>query len=156
MPSRESRSRPSPKGPRTGEGPGNPGETEKYLRKVDDPKAFDEAMADLMVFINLVHDRCDAERDRDILIQRGTGKIFAVDFSQAFDPKNGTVPGCDILRCSRSIYQKLLDWNQDQVNVLLGPYLNGEETRALHARAGLILGMIRKRVEIAGENAVLF
>ena len=65
--------------------------------KVDDPKAFDEAMADLTVFINLVHDRCDAERDRDILIQRGTGKIFAVDFSQAFDPENKTAPGCDIL-----------------------------------------------------------
>lgn len=124
--------------------------------KVDDPKAFDEAMADLTVFINLVHDRCDAERDRDILIQRGTGKIFAVDFSQAFDPENETAPGCDILRCSRTIYQKLLDWNEDKVNVLLGPYLNGEEMRALHARAGLILGMIRKRIEMKGDNAVLF
>jgi hypothetical protein len=124
--------------------------------KVDDPNAFDEAMADLKVFINLVNDRCDTERDRDILIQRGTGKIFAVDFSQAFDPKNGTTPGCDLLRCSRTIYQKLLDWDQDRVNILLGSYLNVEEMQALQARAGSILGLLKKQIEMKGESAVLF
>jgi hypothetical protein len=124
--------------------------------KLDDQKSFDEAMADLRVFINLVYDRCDTERDRDILIQRGTGKIFAVDFSRAFDTKNETVPGCEILRCSRIIYKKLLNWNQDQVGVLLGPYLNEGEMRALHARVGSILRMIRRQIETKGEGAVLF
>jgi len=124
--------------------------------KVDNPKAFDEAMADLRVFLNLVYDRCDIERDRDILIQRGTWKVYAVDFSRAFDTKNETVPGCEIVRCSRSIYRKLLGWNQDNVRMLLGPYLNEEEMRALQARVGSILWMIRKQIEMKGESAVLF
>ncbi len=124
--------------------------------RLDNPKAFDQAMADLRVFLNLVYDRCDIERDRDILIQRGTGKVYAVDFSRAFDTKSETVPGCEILRCSRSMYGKLLNWNHDNVSVLLGPYLNGEEMRALRARVGSILWMIRKQIEMKGESAVLF
>jgi len=122
----------------------------------DNPKALDEALADLRVFINLVYDRCDIERDRDVLIQRGTAKVYAVDFSRAFDTRSETVPGCEIVRCSRSIYRKLQGWNQDEVRVLLGPYLNEEEMRALQARVGSILWMIKKQIEMKGESAVLF
>jgi len=122
----------------------------------DDPKAFDQSMADLRVFLNLVYDRCDIERERDILIQRGTSKVYAVDFSRAFDTRNETVPGCEIVRCSRSIYRKLQGWNQDEVRMLLGPYLNEEEMRALQARVGSILWMIKKQIEMKGESAVLF
>ena len=124
--------------------------------KPDDPKAFDQEMADLRVFLNLVYDRCDIERDRDILIQRGTSKVCAVDFSRAFDTRNETVPGCEIVRCSRSIYRKLQGWNQDQVRVLLAPYLNEEEMRSLQARVGSILWMIKKQIEMKGESVVLF
>ncbi len=128
----------------------------KQNARPDDPKAFDQDMADLRVFLNLAYDRCDIERDRDILIQRGTSKVYAVDFSRAFDTRNETVPGCEIVRCSRSIYRKLQGWNQDQVRVLLEPYLNEEEMRALQARVGSILWMIRKQIEMKGESAVLF
>lgn len=133
-------------------------ESERKRRSVilDDAEAFDEAMADLKVFINLVHDRCDVERDRDILIQNGTGKVFAVDFSQAFDPKADPIPGCDILRCSRALWQKLKNWDLDEVDRLVGVYLNGEELRALHARVGATLGVIRKQIEMRGESSVLF
>jgi Calcineurin-like phosphoesterase len=133
-------------------------ESERKRRSVilDDAEAFDEAMADLKVFINLVHDRCDVERDRDILIQNGTGKVFAVDFSQAFDPKADPIPGCAILRCSRALWQKLKNWDLDEVDRLVGVYLNGEELRALHARVGATLGVIRKQIEMRGESSVLF
>ncbi len=119
-----------------------------------DPEAFDKTMADLKVFENLVYDRCDNERDT--LIQRESGQIFRVDFSEAFAPENGTIPGCEILRCSRRLYQKLREWDQDTVKILLAPYLNEEEIRALHARRGSIILMIDKQIEERGENAVLF
>lgn len=123
--------------------------------KLSDPKAFDQAMADLRVFINLFSDSCGDERDRDILIQRWTEKISAVGFSRAFAPNNETIPGCEILRCSRSFYGKLLNWDQAKVKTLLDPYLNAEEMRALHARVGSILWMIKKQIEMRGESAVL-
>jgi hypothetical protein len=124
--------------------------------KLGDPKAFERAMADLKVFINLVSDTCGSERDRDILIQRKTERIFAVDFSRAFDPRNEAVPGCEILTCSRSLYGKLLHWDNDKVKALVAPYLNGEETQALQARVGSIFRTIKKQIETRGESAVLF
>ncbi len=133
-------------------------ESEVKRRNValDDPEAHDRALADLRVFINLVSDRCDAERDRDILVQNGTGKVFAVDFSQAFDPRTGTVPGCDISRCSRALYERVRHWDRDEVTRLLGGYLNEDELRALQARAAAVLDEIRDQIRLKGESAVLF
>jgi hypothetical protein len=119
-----------------------------------DPEAFDQAMADLKVFENLVYDRCDNEKDT--LIQKDSGRIYRVDFSEAFAPENGTIPGCEILRCSRRLYQKLQEWDPQRVETLLAPYLNEEESRALHARQGSIIQMIKKQIEERGESAVLF
>jgi hypothetical protein len=120
----------------------------------DDKEAFDQAMEDLKVFENLVYDSC--ENEKDTLIQKDTGIIFRVDFSEAFAPESGTVPGCEILRCSRRLYEKLCDWDQERVTSLLADYLNEEEIRALHVRRGSIVRMIQKRIEIQGESAVLF
>ncbi len=124
--------------------------------KIGDPEAFDRAMADLRVFINLVADTCGVERDRDILIQRKPERVWAVDFSRAFAPVTETVPGCEIQRCSRGLYRKLLEWDKAGVRRILAPYLNEEEVRALEARVGSILRVIRMQVETRGEGAVLF
>jgi hypothetical protein len=121
-----------------------------------DPEAHDRALADLRVFINLVADRCDAERDRDILVQRGTGKVFAVDFSRAFEPRTGMAPGCDIARCSRALYEKVRRWDRDAVALLVDAYLDEEELAALHARADAVLAAIRDIIRQKGESAVLF
>ena len=69
-----------------------------------DQEAFSRAMADLKVFENLVYDTCGNEKDT--LIQKETGKINRVDFSEAFAPKTGrsrdvkscAVPGGSIRR----------------------------------------------------------
>jgi hypothetical protein len=119
-----------------------------------DKETHDQRMEDLKVFENLVYDSC--ENEKDTLIQKDTGKIFRVDFSEAFAPENGTVPGCEILRCSRRLYQRLSDWDQERVTSLLTAYLNEEEIRALQARRGSIVRMIQKEIEIRGERAVLF
>lgn len=122
--------------------------------KLRDLEAFNRALADLRVFTNLVADTC--ENDRDVLIQRTTERVFRVDFSEAFAPRNDIVPGCEILRCSHGIYHKLLNWNEDHVKALLTPYLSEEELRALHARLGAVLWMIKRQIEVHGESAVLF
>jgi hypothetical protein len=122
--------------------------------KLKDPEAYNRALADLRVFTNLVADSC--QNDRDVLIQRDTERVFRVDFSEAFAPSNDAVPGCEILRCSRNIYHKLLNWDEGHVKALLAPYLSEEELRALHARLGAVIWMIKKQIEVHGESAVLF
>ena len=90
------------------------------------------------------------------MIQKETGKIYRVDFSEAFAPESGTIPGCDILRCSRRLYQKLCDWDEEKVTALLAPYLSEEEIRAVHARRGTIVRLIQEQIEVRGESEVLF
>ena len=131
-------------------------EGERKARKLlpGDPKAFDQAMADLKVFENLVYDSCT--NDEDTLISQDDWKVYRVDFAQAFEPQKNTVRGCEILQCSRKLYKKLLDWDPDKVTALLSPFLNREELGALDARRGSIVWMIRRRIETQGERTVLF
>jgi hypothetical protein len=131
-------------------------EGERKMRKLrpDDPKAFDQDMADLRVFENIVYDSCT--NDEDTLVSKDDWKIYRVDFAQAFEPQKGTVRGCEILQCSRKLYRKLLDWDPDKVTALLSPFLNKEELRALDARRGSVVWMIRRQIETQGERAVLF
>jgi hypothetical protein len=136
---------------------------EKAMRESDrkrenlrpgDPEAFDRQMADLRVFENLVYDQCG--NDKDTLIQKETNKVYRVDFSEAFAPQNGTIPGCEILRCSRRLYEKLRDWDEEKVTLFLSSCLNEEEIRALQARRDAIVRMIEEQIAARGESAVLF
>ena len=118
------------------------------------PEAHEQAMADLRIFENLAYDVCGNEKDT--LVQKDTGKVYRVDFSEAFAPEKATIPGCEIRRCSRRLYQKLIDWDAEKVAALLSPYLNMEEIRALNARRDSIVGLIRDEIEARGEDEVLF
>lgn len=118
------------------------------------PEAFEKSMTDLRVFENLVYDDC--QNERDTLIGRDDGRVYRVDFSEAFAPKRDTVPHCDIRRCSRLLYKKLIGWDDRTVAGLMVPYLNEEEIRALNARRELIFRYIRKLIQVAGEDNVLF
>jgi len=120
----------------------------------NDQETFSQAMADLKVFENLVYDTC--RNDKDTLIQKDTGKIYRVDFSEAFAPQQGTIPGCEIVRCSRKLFQMLCNWDGGKVTALLAPYLSEDEILALHTRQGSIVRMIQEQIEKLGESAVLF
>jgi hypothetical protein len=133
-------------------------ETTRQLQglQLNDPNGFDQAMDDLKVFLNIAGDQCGTERNRDVLIQRKGERIYAVDFSRAFGLAKATIPGCEILRCSRRLHGRLLEWDKTKVRALLAPYLSEEELRALESRWGSVLQTIRTQIETRGERAVLF
>jgi len=81
------------------------------------------------------------------LIQKETGKIFRVDFSEAFAPESVTIPGCDIQRCSRRLYQKLCDWEEEKVTALLA-LISARRDPAIHARRGAIVRLIQELIEV--------
>jgi hypothetical protein len=119
-----------------------------------DPEAFARAMADLKVFENLVYGGC--ENEKDTLIDKETGKVYRVDFSEAFAPENELIPGCEIQRCSRKLYQSLVGWDEAKVTTMLGNYLNEQELRSLYARRALIVEIIQEQIKTRGESEVLF
>jgi len=118
-----------------------------------DPEAFEKAMADLVVFQALVYDDCG--NDKDTLVDGG-GRIFRVDFSEAFAPNTGDAPGCVIRRCSRRLFNRLQAWKDDTVATYLGRFLNAKEVAALNTRRQRIIWRIRLMIKSQGEANVLF
>jgi len=119
-----------------------------------DPEAFDRIMADLTVFQAVVFDDC--RNEKDTLVSGDTGLVFRVDFSEAFAPKTGDAPGCQVQRCSRILYRRLLGWDDKTVASYLGRYLNEDEIRALNTRRSLVVRQIGLLIKRVGESNVLF
>lgn len=117
-------------------------ESNRRRKKIEppDPQGFQDALDEIKVFENLVHDECqDAE---DIFIHETDWKIWRIDFSEAFPPEPNLIPGCTISRCSKKLHQSLQNITDDQVIEKLGGYLNEEEIEALLQRKRLILKLL--------------
>jgi hypothetical protein len=119
-----------------------------------DPQAFANALQEIKVFENLVYDVC-MNKD-DTWVHKETWKVCRVDFGDAFFPSSELLRGCEIARCSRQLYQGLLQLNDDVLSSAMKPYLNDEEINALLQRKKLIIEKIKKLIEEKGEEAVLF
>jgi hypothetical protein len=119
-----------------------------------DPEAHAKAMADLLVLQHLAYDDC--RNERDTLVVRDTGRIYRVDFSEAFAPVKDLLEHCPIRRCSRLLYQKLRGWNDKTAADYLGRFLSPDETAALNARRRLVVRAIQMQIKMAGEKNVLF
>lgn len=132
--------------------------TENYRKRRNieppDPKAFENTLEEIKIFENLVYDEC-LDRD-DILIQESDWKVWRVDFSEAFSPTLELIPGCEIRRCSKNLYNNLQKMDEKLIESKLKSYLNDEEIRALVERKNLIIEKIKKLIEEKGEEAVLF
>jgi hypothetical protein len=131
-------------------------EAERKDRKIppEDPNAFEKAMADLLVFQNLAYDDC--QNEKDTLISRDDGRIYRVDFSEAFAPVKNDLPRCPILRCSRLLYKKLQAWNDKIAAEYIGRFLDPDETAALNARRRVVLRAVQMQIKLSGERNVLF
>ena len=119
-----------------------------------DPDAFEKAMADLLVFQNLAYDDC--HDDRDTLIGKDDGRVFRVDFSEAFAPEKDLPARCPILRCSRLLFRKLQAWEDKTVAEYVGRFLDPQETAALNARRRAVVRAIEIQIRMSGERNVLF
>lgn len=129
-------------------------DTERKKLEPPDPQALADAIEEVRVFENLTYDEC--QNKSDMLIHMDTWKICRVDFADAFSSSPELIPDCDIVRCSRRLYQGLLQLSEETVKSSLAPYLNPDEINALIARKNLIVGKIKALIEAKGEDAVLF
>jgi Calcineurin-like phosphoesterase len=118
-----------------------------------DPDAYEKAAAELIVLQALVYDDCRNEKDT---LVTDDGRIYRVDFSEAFAPNKGDAPGCNVLRCSRLLFGRLLAWDEARVARYLGRYLSKDELDALNARRDFVVRRIRMNIRTLGESNVLF
>jgi len=83
-------------------------------------------------------------------------KVWRVDFSEAFPPSPELIPGCEITRCSKKLYQNLTKLEDKVIKAKLKHYLNDEEMGMLLKRKKLIIEKIKKLIAEKGEKSILF
>jgi len=122
-------------------------------RKLPDSQKLTDALDELTIFENLTY--CMRE-ESDVLIHEKDGKVFRVDFSEAFTPDRTLIPGSGINRCSAVLYKKLTSTNPEDLQSRLVPHLNADEIEALVKRIDLIIRLLKERIRERGEEKVLF
>src|SRR4030043_724135 len=128
-------------------------EKDRRRKKLEppNPKAFSNALEEVKVLENLTYDECqDAD---DLYIHRDDWRVCRVDFSEAFAPVPGLLPGCGITVCSRKLYEGLLKLDEETVKSTLSRYLSDEEIGALLIRRSLLVEKIKTQICEKGEDA---
>jgi hypothetical protein len=119
-----------------------------------DPAAFRDALAEIGIFENLAFNECG--NLEDTLVHKDNWKICRVDFSEAFSPEPALIPGCEVTRCSRVLFETLRHLDLKKLQATLGAFLDEAELRALAKRTGRILDALEGLIKDKGEAAVLF
>ncbi|MHB8094082.1 MAG: metallophosphoesterase [Candidatus Aminicenantales bacterium] len=110
--------------------------------RIPDPGAFEERLASIRAFALLVNDGC--ENLDDTFIERNSGRIFRVDFSEAFGPSSALSPQCNVSSCPESLAGKLRGIDRDLLDRTLSRFLNKEELDALARRKDLLIRLLEE------------
>ena len=136
-------------------------ESERRIKNIEppEPEKFKNTLEDLIVFENLTYSPSfcgERELDDILIMDKKDWKIWRVDFSEAFDVSPELIPGCEITRCSKKLYQHLIKLEDKVIKAKLKQYLNDEEMSMLLKRKKLIIEKIKKLIAEKGEESVLF
>ncbi len=126
---------------------------QKNLKPLD-AEAFHNSLEEINVFENLVY--CERKELDDILIEKETWKVLRVDFGEAFYPTPELIPDQKITRCSKKLFENLIELEDDVIAPHLEELLNENEMSMLFQRKALILATIKKLIQERGEESVLF
>jgi len=119
-----------------------------------DTEQFLSALAEIRIFENLAYNECG--NLEDTMIHEEDWRICRVDFSEAFAPEPGLIPGCKITRCSRALYDALRTLDPPRIRAALGAFLSETELDALIERKERVLAVLDELIRDMGEQAVLF
>jgi hypothetical protein len=109
-------------------------------RESPDAAAFANRMDLIRIFALLVNDAC--ENPEDTLIDLPTGRIYRVDFAEAFGPESELRPRCPLLRVPEDIIKKLRTLDDGVLKKELSRFLNGKELSALIERKSRLIRLL--------------
>ena len=118
-----------------------------------DPDAWNNQMYKVRVFDQLVYD--DDPNLTNVLIGQDF-KIWRVDFSRAFRPYNDLRNSKDLVRCDRSLFEKLKALDANELATKTKGYLSKAEVKAVMARRDKIVTQFQKMFSGKGVKEVLY
>jgi hypothetical protein len=110
-------------------------------------------MYKVRVFDQLIYD--DDPNLTNVLISEDF-KIWRVDFSRAFRLYKDLRNSKDLVRCDRSLFEKLKALDANELAAKTKGYLSKDEVKAVMARRDKIVTQFQKMISEKGEKEVLY
>jgi hypothetical protein len=130
-------------------------EAERLKRKISPPDddAWNKQMYKIRVLDELVY---DTDPNLTNVLISPDWKIYRIDFTRAFRlAKNLRAPK-DLVRCDRTLFDKLKALDQNELSRRTKGYLNKDEVEAVMGRRDKIVTYFQKLIAQNGENEVLY
>jgi hypothetical protein len=118
-----------------------------------DGESWSRQAGKTILFSELVH---DTDRNRSNVLITRSWNVWLIDFTRAFRPAPTLRAAAKLLRCDRSIYQRLRSLTLETLTASVGEVLEPREIEGVLARRDLLVAHFEKRIREAGESAVLY
>jgi hypothetical protein len=105
------------------------------------------------LFSQLVH---DTDRNQSNVLITRSWQVWMIDFTRAFRPWPVLRSTDELLRCSRSLFERLQRMTKQELEAAMGGILEPPELEAVLARRDLIVAHFEKLIGERGEDAVLY
>jgi hypothetical protein len=130
-------------------------EGERLKKKISppDPEAWNRQMYKMRVFSQLVY---DTDRNLQNVLISPEWKLWMLDFTRAFRKWPKLQHPNDLVRCDRTLLQKLRELNRSDVERVAAGHLSAAEIDPVMKRRDLIVAHFDRLVAAKGEAAVLY
>ena len=128
-------------------------EREKQKLSAPDADLWNKQMYRIRVFDELVYDN---DPNLTNVLIGADWKIWRVDFSRAFRLYKDLRNSKDLVRCDRSLFEKLKTLDANELAAKTKGYLSKDEVKAVMARRDKIVSQFQEMISEKGEKEVLY
>ncbi|MDJ0763510.1 MAG: metallophosphoesterase [Myxococcota bacterium] len=122
-------------------------------KKPPDMNQWNCQLWDMRVFDNLIN---NTDRNQGNMLIDTKWRVWLIDHSRSFAQDKELPTPEKIKKCSRDLWQALLNLDETAVRARLKPYLSNREVRALLYRRERVIDKVQDLIADRGETAVLF
>ena len=108
---------------------------------------------DMQVFDNLIN---NIDRNQTNILYDPNWQLWYIDHTRTFGQEAELYRPEKLRRCSVSLWEKLQALDADVLAEALDPYIGENQIQAVMARRAIILNEFQKKIELQGEEAILF
>jgi hypothetical protein len=121
--------------------------------KPPDRNLWNQQYADMRVFDNLIN---NIDRNQGNLLADPSWTLWLIDHTRSFG-RERTLPRPELVsRCSRRLWQGIVELDTDEVQARLSPYLKKPEIKAIFLRREKLIELLEEKIMEQGEKQVIF
>jgi hypothetical protein len=127
----------------------NPGKSDPTARS----RYLKRQVRDMNIFDNLIR---NIDRNQGNIMWDADMNLWLIDHTRSFSGDDTLPFPDDVVKCSRRLWSALQKLDPKQVKSTLSSYLGGIEIKALLRRHKKLVELLEDKIQVEGEEAVLF